>query len=266
MLCLQKNKMVELICYNIEYCQGFKGKWYEYLNLFKTFFFVPKGLDERIIAALKDLNPDILGLVEVDTGSVRAKGKDEARFFRDGLEMKGFDEAVKYDKKGYRMIYNWIPVVRKQSIALLSKFKIENIKHHILHRGIKNIVIEATVHCPKKVTILLAHLALGRKARRKQLYELATIVNGIENPVILMGDFNTFKGESEIDEILARTRLKYKSKLNNNVEAYTQPTFKPSRVLDYVLTSNKIKINKYQVLNMPFSDHLPLLVDFDVVE
>ena len=67
--------MVKLICYNIEYCEGMEGLWYQYLKLWKIFF-PPKNLDLRIVHALKKLKPDILALVEVDIGSWRSRGKD----------------------------------------------------------------------------------------------------------------------------------------------------------------------------------------------
>ena len=55
--------MVKLISYNIEYCEGIPGKWYQYLKFWKIFF-PPKNLDQRIIAALKKVKPDILALIE----------------------------------------------------------------------------------------------------------------------------------------------------------------------------------------------------------
>jgi endonuclease/exonuclease/phosphatase family metal-dependent hydrolase len=124
-------------------------------------------------------------------------------------------------------------------------------------------VIEATVNCPKKVTLLLAHLALGKKARAKQIHELIKIVNNIKNPVILMGDFNTFNGEDEIKDLLKKTHLKDRTKLENGSIILTEPAWHPSKRLDYVLTSPQIKIQKYTVLKVHYSDHLPLYVEFD---
>jgi len=256
--------MVKLICYNIEYCSGLKGKWYDYFNIYREIFVPPKGLDKRIIEELKKFNPDILGLVEVDIGSKRAD-RDEAKFFCDGLEMKNFDEAVKYiDKGAGKLFKKLMPKMRKQAIALLTKYKIDHIKHHVLSKGVKRILIEVVVRCPKKVTILLAHLSLGKKARKKQLEDIANIVKQTTGHLILMGDFNTFAGEKEIDEILLNTRLENKAKLNHDLNHFTQPTAKPSRVLDYVLTSHDVEVNEYKILRIPLSDHLPVMIDFDL--
>ena len=187
--------MVKLVCYNIEYCEGMEGLWYQYLQFWKIFF-PPKNLDQKIVDALKNLNPDILALVEVDTGSFRSK-KDEVVFFEKKLGMKSFVEKIKYPLTGWASFFHHVPILNKQANAIVSKFPLTKTKYHLFHEGTKRVVIESTIKCPKKVTLLLAHLALGPETRKKQFDELITIVNSIKNPVILMGDFNTFGGTKE---------------------------------------------------------------------
>lgn len=255
--------MVKLIVYNIEYCEGMEGKWFQYL-FFWRLFRAPPNLDEKIIKELKNLNPDILGLVEVDTGSIRAKKNDEVEKFSEELGMKDFVEAVKYPFKSWLKLFHFIPILRKQGNAIMSKNKLFDIKSHEFKEGTKRVIIEASINCPKKVTLLLAHLALSKKSREKQIKELITIVNSINNPVILMGDFNTFEGEAEISNLLSKTHLKHKFKLDKKSNTMTQPTFKPTKRLDYILTSDKIKVNNYEVLSFSYSDHLPLMVDFEL--
>lgn len=254
--------MVRLICYNIEYCEGMEGLWYQYFYFWRIFF-PPKGLDQKMVDALKRLKPDILALVEVDTGSFRAK-KDEVVFFEKKLGMKSFVEKIKYPLHGWAGMFHHVPILNKQANAIIAKSKISKVKYHLFHEGTKRVVIEATVHVPKKVTLLVAHLALGGKTRAKQIEELAKIVNKIKNPVILMGDFNTFRGEEEVKKLLEETHLKDKISLDKYSVGVTQPTWHPLKRLDYVLTSPQIKVKTYQVLNYPFSDHMPLFVEFTV--
>ena len=253
--------MVKLVCYNIEYCEGIEGKWYQYLQFWKIFL-PPKNLDQKIVNELNKIKPDILALVEVDTGSFRAK-KDEVIFFEKKLGMKSFVEKIKYPFKSWMKLFHYVPILRKQANAIISKFNLDNVKYHLFHEGTKRVIIEASLKCPKKITLLVAHLALGKKTRDAQIKELIKIVNKIKNPVILMGDFNTFAGEEEIKILLEKTHLQHHKELETG-NGFTQPTFKPTRRLDYVLTSQKIKVNKYQVLNYQFSDHKPLLVEFIV--
>ncbi len=254
--------MVKLVCYNIEYCEGMEGLWYQYLQFWKMFF-PPKNLDQKIVDALKKVKPDILALVEVDTGSFRAK-KDEVIFFEKKLGLTSFVEKIKYPFQGWLKLFHYAPILNKQANAIISKFKISKVKYHLFHEGTKRVVIQVEIHCPKKITLLLAHLALGRKTRAAQIKELTKIVNGIKNPVILMGDFNTFSGKKELKDLMEKTHLKDKLKLDKYSLQLTQPTWHPKRRLDYVLTSPQIKIKKYQVLNYPFSDHMPLFVEFNL--
>ena len=254
--------MVCLICYNIEYCEGMDGIWYHYLKLWNIFF-PPKKLEARLLEALSNLKPDILALVEVDTGSIRTKRKDKVQFIKQQLKLKDFVAIVQYPFKGWLKLFHKIPILNKQANALVSRYKFQNVKYHILNEGTKRMVIEASVKCPKKVTLLLAHLALGRRARAKQLNELVKVVNSIGNPVILMGDFNTFNGVEEINGILKNTKLKDMVKLEKKSLHYTEPAKNPKRRLDYILTSPELAINNYSILNFHFSDHLPVMVNFE---
>lgn len=255
--------MTRLIVYNIEYCEGMIGHWWEYLKFWRLFF-PPPQIDKQIVARLKRLKPDILALVEVDTGSFRAK-KDEVRFFEKALHMKSFVEKVKYPFQSWLKLFHYVPIINKQANAIIAKEKLSKVRYHVFHEGTKRVVIEATIHVPKKVTLLLAHLALTGKTRNMQIKELTNIVNFIQNPVILMGDFNLFHGIDEIKGLMKKTHLRCKYTMDKESMELTQPTFHPSRRLDYVLTSKQIKVTNYKVLNFYFSDHLPLMVDFKVV-
>ena len=255
--------MVRLICYNIEYCEGIVGKWYQYLEFWKTLH-APKQLKLELVMALKRMNPDILALVEVDTGSIRAGLKDEVEFISHELKMNNFIEKIKYPISGWLKLFHYVPILDKQANAVISKYDFSDVKYHVFHEGTKRMVIEVTINCPKPVTLLIAHLALGKSARAAQIKELINIVNGISNPVILMGDFNTFNGEAEIEELLAKTHLNDKISLDLEDVHLTEPAWHPSKRLDYILNSSKIKINKYNVLKFPYSDHLPLMIDFEI--
>ena len=79
-----------------------------------------------------------------------------------------------------------------------------------------------------------------------------------------MGDFNTFQGKEEMKKLMQKTHLKDRLNLDNYSVRLTQPTWHPRKRLDYVLVSKQIKVKQYKVLNYPFSDHLPLFVEFNV--
>jgi endonuclease/exonuclease/phosphatase family metal-dependent hydrolase len=254
--------MVRVISYNIEYCEGIQGRWYQYLKIWRIFF-PPKNLEKKIVHALKKLKPDILTLIEVDTGSFRSRGKDEVRLIEKDMGMNYFVEKIKYPLNGWLKLFHHTPILNKQANAIISKYKLIDTKYHVFHEGTKRMIIETTVKCPKRVTLLAAHLALGGKTRAKQIDELVKIVNNIKNPVILMGDFNTFHGVEEINKLLTKTHLKDKIALDKESMPLTEPAWHPTKRLDYILTSLDLKVKKYSVLHFNFSDHLPIMIDFE---
>lgn len=252
--------MVKLVCYNIGYCEGFRGKWSQYLKVWRVFF-PPKGLDRKIVGAIRKLKPDILALVEVDTGSFRARKRNKVKVFKSGLDLGSFVAMVKYPLDGWLRLFHYIPILNKQANAIIGRYKFHDVKYHMLHEGTKRVVIESSVNCPQKVTLLLAHLALGSGARKKQVNELVTLVNSVMNPVILMGDFNTWTGEQELRDLMEQTDLKDKAGIG---AVPTFPFWNPMRRVDYVLTSTRIRVKQYKVLEYPFSDHKPIFVEFTV--
>ena len=255
--------MVRLVLYNIEYEEGLVGHWYDYLKIWRIFSQSPK-LNQKLINFLKKLKLDIIALIEVDKGSFRTRFKDMPQFIEHQLDFTSLVDWIKYPFVSYLRLFHFIPILSKQCNALMSKYKLYGIKHHMFKEGTKRVVIEASVNCPKKVTLLVAHLALGAKTRAKQIKELAKIVNCIKNEVILMGDFNTFHGIHELDYLFKKTNLKDCAQLDYSKIKYTEPTWHPSKRLDYVLVSKGINIKDYEILKANFSDHLPVLVEFQV--
>ena len=254
--------MTRLIIYNIEYCEGtIKGIW-QYLDLYHVFR-ARKFLDQNMVEYLKDFKPDVLALIEVDSGSVRSKHVNESQFFSESLNLNNMAHITKYSVKGFFNLFNKLPILKHQENSLLSKHKLENVKYHYLSKGSKRVVIEATIKLKKKVTILIVHLALFKKTRLKQLHDLVKIVNNIKNPVILAGDFNTFKVD-ELNILLDNTNLVDAYSFNKTKQKFTEPSWKPKYRLDNILVSPEIKIKNYEILEAHFSDHLPVMVDFDL--
>lgn len=86
-------------------------------------------------------------------------------------------------------------------------------------------------------------------------------------PVIVVGDFNLLPNTESI-KIL-------NNELINLIEKYniksTRPNFDDGLdsgniVCDYIFVNDKVKVNDFKVINTDISDHLPLLLDFDIKE
>ena len=118
---------MRLITYNVEYCDGINRRW-KYLDVFSYFKLVKKTL-LKITDSLKEFNPDILGLIEIDSGSVRFGRKSGSEMFAERLDMPYWAEKVKYSRKSVYKVLNFFPIIRKQSNAILSKYKIYDTKY-----------------------------------------------------------------------------------------------------------------------------------------
>jgi len=150
-----------------------------------------------------------------------------------------------------------VPILKKQANAFLARDRIRNETFHFFKHGMKRLVIELEL---EHVVVYLVHLALGGRARHRQLSALYDLVKRAEKPCVVAGDFNALWGEREIDLFLAATGLK-----SANIEGLpTFPSKKPHRHLDFILYSDKINLLDFCIPQVAFSDHLPLVVDFDV--
>lgn len=208
---------------------------------------------ERISLFLRGYEPDLVGLIEVDQGSYRTGGDNQVEFLAQALGHY-HSHAIKYGKNSF---WRHVPVLKQQGNAFLARDRIRNETFHFFDRGMKRLVIELEL---EHVVVYLAHLSLGARTRHHQLNALYDLVKKTSRPCVVAGDFNMLWGEREIDLFLAATGLR-----NANTEGLpTYPSKNPQRHLDFVLHSAEIKIRGFQVPQVLFSDHLPVVVDFDV--
>jgi endonuclease/exonuclease/phosphatase (EEP) superfamily protein YafD len=78
--------------------------------------------------------------------------------------------------------------------------------------------------------------------------------------VIVAGDFNTFWGDHEIYLFMEASGLR-----SANVQGLpSYPSRNPRRELDFILYTAGIEVMGFQVPPVRYSDHLPLICDFEV--
>ena len=211
-------------------------------------------LDE-ITEFIRPLDPDVIGLIEVDNGSYRSGSKSQTEKLAE--ELGHFHSYC--SKYGTTSRWQRIPIYNKQGNAFLAKDTIRGEKFHYFERGMKKLVIELEL---EHVTFFLVHLALSYKARQEQILHLYNLVKETNRPYILAGDFNAFMGENEIQLLMSASGLQ-------NADKKMQPSYpshNPRKHLDFILHSPEIKISKFWMPDVQLSDHLPLVVDFEVEE
>jgi len=200
------------------------------------------------------MNPDIVGLVEVDSGSFRSNRQNQAQTLADRIS----HDHVFQSKYASGSVVNMMPVLNKQGNALLTNQVIQSRKFHYLNNGIKRLVIEIEL---EEVNIFLVHLSLRYSHRQYQLSDIYQLIADARKPVIVAGDFNVFKGDRELNLFMAAAGLE-----SANPEGHpSHPSRAPKRQLDYILHSSGIKVSRFFVPQVMFSDHVPLVCDFEII-
>ena len=254
--------MVRLITYNVQYLVGgYKGFW-QYFDLYHLLN-GREEISEKMIEYLSEHSPDVLSLIEMDSGSKRVNHEDKIQKFGERLDMQYKAHSVKYGGKGFSKMIQNVPILKNQENAVLSSIPMQGTKYHYLSRGAKKMVIETTLS-DHNLTLFVVHLSLTHGARKEQMSNLSDILKEKKKPYVVMGDFNSFrndelqvfKEENGLEQAYERAGLSRENK--------TAPSWNPRYALDHVLVSDDIDISTYKVLDVHFSDHLPVLVDINM--
>jgi endonuclease/exonuclease/phosphatase family metal-dependent hydrolase len=208
---------------------------------------------ERITQFIRDQDPDLVGLIEVDTGSIRTRKVNQAEQIARAIG----HYSVYQCKYGANSLNQLLPIVRKQGNALLAAPRVHGERFHYFDKGIKRLIIELEL---EECAVFLVHLSLKYRHRQAQLRTLHDLVQDSKKPVIIAGDFNTFWGEHEIYLFMKATGLR--SANTKSMPSY--PSHSPRKELDFVLYSAGITVTEFSIPRVQFSDHLPLICDFEV--
>lgn len=202
---------------------------------------------------IKSTDPDIVGLIEVDTGSIRSRNVNQAETIAAELGMNSSYET----KYGAKSLNQLLPIIRKQGNAFLAAPRVHGETFHYFDTGIKRLIIELEM---AEFTVFLVHLSLKYRHRHLQLRKLYDLIEQREKPVMVAGDFNTFWGENEIYLFMRAAGLR--SANVNSQPSY--PSRSPRKELDFVLYQDGITVTNFEIPQVRHSDHLPLICDFEL--
>ncbi len=245
---------MRLVFYNMRYGSGADGVAYHLPFPMAGFLRPTRKNLARITEFLRSANPDIIGLVEVDNGSLlRSHKKCQADTL--ARELGHFHSYCSKYEPG--SLAGRLPVMKRQGNAILARDTIRAVKPHYFRVGVKRLVLEAEL---PDLSLFVVHLSLKKRDRAEQLQHLHKIVGEARKPVIVAGDFNTFGGEQELHEFMRAACLR-------NASAHGHPSWPahaPRHQLDFILHSPKIRMRHFEVPDIHLSDHRPLLCDFDI--
>ena len=242
---------MKIIAYNIACGTGLNGAWRNYLLRWWRYLWAPKNIIKDIAEFLQKESPDVVCLLEVDTGSLRSHFRNQMQTLLDKTELSFASSAFKYKPKG---LSRKIPIMKKQHNGVLSK-KQGKVVNHYLKTGIKKLVIEYIID---NISIFIVHLSsISSKSRGKQIKELSAILKNCPRSYLICGDFNTFKGIKEIKNLIKIHNL------NLADVGPTFPTHKPKYYLDLAMVSKEITIKDSGIIQNYHSDHFPIYIEIE---
>lgn len=243
---------MRMLLYNIRYGLG-RGPAMHWPLPGAAYLLGNRGNLERITAFIKAQDPDIVGLVEVDTGSIRSRWVNQAETIAEAI---GHYSAYQC-KYAETSLNSKLPIIRKQGNAFLAAPHVHGERFHYFDTGIKRLIIELEL---ENCAVFLVHLSLKYRHRQAQLRHLHDLVVASEKPVIVAGDFNTFWGEHEIYLFMKAAGLQ--SANASGLPSY--PSRAPRKELDFVLYGAGVRVTNFSIPQVNFSDHLPLICDFEI--
>ncbi|HJO95878.1 MAG TPA: endonuclease/exonuclease/phosphatase family protein [Victivallales bacterium] len=245
--------MSRVLVYNIAYATGAPNSLPASILNISRHFLPTRFQFNKISRFINSTKADIVGLIEVDTGSYRTSSINQVEKISNYLSHYSHGST----KYGDSISGKIIPILRKQGNAILTREKQSNGVYHYFPGGFKKLIIELDMGTYR---FFLLHLSLSKRVRKMQLQHMANLLSTKKCPVIIAGDFNTFSGTKEINYVQNELGL-----VNPNVNNLpTFPAWKPKHQLDFILCSKEIKVTNFEVPDIKLSDHLPVLMDFEI--
>ena len=201
----------------------------------------------RIAAMLSEY--DMVGLQEVDAGSLRSGFVDMTEYL---AHRAGFPHW-------YHQVNRNIGMLAQHSNGFLTHVQPLRVTHHRLPGGPgRGASLFEFGDDPRALRVCSLHLALGRRARTRQLEFVSTLVRDYDS-LIVMGDLNAGCDAEEVRRFVGETGLREPA-----CDQATFPSWRPIRKIDHILVSETLKVHSARVIDYPLSDHLPISVELDL--
>jgi endonuclease/exonuclease/phosphatase family metal-dependent hydrolase len=244
--------MPRILTYNVHRCVGTDRK----LNV------------ARVADVIAAYEPDIVALQELDVGRMRTGMVDQAHEIAHRLEMSfHFHPAMAVEEELYGdAILTHYPERKVQAAPLPLYSPMGGM---LEPRGALWIAVDID-----GVEVQIINTHLGLVPREQQIQATAIAGPGwvehpsFKSPAILLGDFNATAASMVYKTLTARLRDARTLAPGPAVSTSTFPSRMPVLRIDHVLVSEGVRITG---ISAPFtpatrkaSDHLPLIVDFEV--
>ncbi len=218
-----------------------------------------RGMDDRvdlrrIAAVIEAEQPDFVTLQEVDRGTRRVDGDDQARTLGSLLGMHhAYGRFMDYDGGEYGM-------------AVLSRWPIVNVVNERLPDGDEpRTALKVRVRSPdsgQELVIVGVHLYRTERERLAQAERLIASLADEERPVIIAGDLNSTPTDPVLDRFATEWQV-----LSKGRDRLTYPSDEPRTEIDYIMIrpARSFYLLEHWLLDEAVaSDHRPLVAELIV--
>ena len=240
-------KTLRLLSYNIQAGIASSGYHHYVTHSWKHVLPCPgrRGNLDRIAELVRHY--DIVGIQETDAGSFRS----------------GYVNLTEYlaTRAGFPYWYDQtnrnLGMFAQHSNGVLSRLCAGEITEHRLPGPIPGRGALTVRYGQSRDALMLVfvHLALGRRARERQMSFLGDLASEYRN-VIVMGDLNCRSDSPELAGFIRRAGFREPVH-----DLHTFPSWRPAQNIDHILVSPSIKVHEVSVLNYAISDHLPIAME-----
>lgn len=105
---------------------------------------------------------------------------------------------------------------------------------------------------------------IGNQNTLEACQKICRLAKEVDYPVIITGDFNLFPDTESMKVLQDFISLVDKYNIQTTRPKTNELNHLKRNVVDYVFVSRGVKVNSFQVLDTDVSDHLPLILDFDL--
>ncbi|MBY0355297.1 MAG: endonuclease/exonuclease/phosphatase family protein [Rickettsiales bacterium] len=240
---------------NLGYARQIDGSLRQHVQGITRHFSCPTDVQQVALQALRVLlhvhQVDIACLAEIDAGSSNNHHFNQLHYLRDAT-YRFSDVSNKY---GNESALRNVALSRGKSNGWLSRFPLQ-FERRYLSSGTKRLVY--FMYPPDSPPIVFGHFSLRAATRQAQFKEIAQWIRQLGRDVILLGDFNNYRGEAELAPLLDGGHLRL---LGGGLHTFNFSGYQAT--VDLCLASDAIASQLHvQVIPQHFSDHHALLVEW----
>lgn len=241
---------LRLLSYNIQVGIETKRAHHYFLHGWKHFIPHTRRFRNLDRVAEQIQGYDVVGLQEVDAGSLRSNFINLTEYIADKAKFPFWHHRIN------RRLGN----IAQHSSGMLFRIKPTEIKVHKLPALIpgRGVCMARFGNKDESLVVFNIHLSLSRRARGKQLGFIADLAQEYDH-VVMMGDLNTSPNSPEMKHLFRTTSL-----IEPLDAFHTFPSWQPSLHLDHILVSSELKVHDARVLSHSFSDHMPIAMEIEV--